>query len=98
MQINNFKKLQEEEEKIYIERHEERVRTGLLSSLGVFRFVGQVVDMYLPKVFDLLVLAMGGRSQEPPPRTRTTPPSQAPDRTEGNRGPGGPSQDDVAHR
>lgn len=98
MQINNFKKLQEEEEKIYLERHEEKVRTGLLSSLGVFRFVGQVVDMYLPKVFDLLVLAMGGRSQDNPPRTGATPPSQAPDKTNGNRGPGAPSQDDVAHR
>lgn len=98
MQINNFKKLQEEEEQIYLERHEKKVRAGLLSSLGVFRFVGQVVDMYLPKVFDLLILAMGGKSQDSPARTGSTPPSQAPDKANSNRGPGGPSQDDVAHR
>lgn len=60
MQINNFKSLEEEGEHIYAERHEERVKSGILNSLNAFRLVGHVLDMYLPKIFSLFVVAMGG--------------------------------------
>lgn len=77
MQINNFKKLQEEEEQLYREQHEQRVKSGLVGSLSAFRLVGQMIDMYLPKIFSLFVIAAGGRVHHTPPaRNTTTPPSQ----------------------
>ncbi|MBK7871142.1 MAG: hypothetical protein IPJ74_10905 [Saprospiraceae bacterium] len=98
MQINNFKRLQEEEEVVYKERHEEKVRSGLLNSLGMFRFVGQVVDMYLPKLFDLLIMAAGGKTDSSTTRTRSTPPSQAPEGTNGKRRPGESMGEDISSR
>ncbi len=98
MQINNFKRLQEEEERIYAERHEEKVRSGIENSLGAFRFIGQVVDMYLPKIFDLLIVVMGGRTQGTPPRASSVPPSQAPNYTNGKRSPGDTIEDEILGR
>ena len=100
MQINNFKRLQEEEERIYQERHERNVRSNLLHSLGVMRFVGQVVDMYLPKIFELFVMALGGKSEEhQTARTGSTPPSQAASTTtNGKRAPGSTAGEDIARK
>ncbi|MDX1940484.1 MAG: hypothetical protein SFU99_08025 [Saprospiraceae bacterium] len=99
MQINNFKRLQEEEEIVYREQHDEKVRAGLLSSLGMFRFVGQVVDMYLPKLFDLLIMAAGGKTDSSATtRGKSIPPSQAPEGTNGKRRPGESMGDDISSR
>lgn len=88
MQINNFKRLQEEEERAYAERHEQRVKSGLLDSLNAFRLVGQIIDMYLPKIFSLFVIATGGKVQHPPARPTSIPPSQIIDEDIKERGPG----------
>ncbi len=96
MQINNFKRLQEEEEENYRRRHNDKVLRDLLSSLSTFRLVGQMVEMYLPKIFELFVVAMGGRVQNDAPYSRSTPPSQAPDYENGKRGPGDATQEDIS--
>lgn len=96
MQINNFKKLQEEEEEIYAERHEQRVKSGLVGSLSAFRLVGQMIDMYLPKIFSLFVIAAGGRAQHTPPRRHTTtPPSQIINNDNKERGPGTSGEEPI---
>ena len=56
MQVNNFKRLQEEDERSYREKHEDKVLTSLLTSLNAFRLVGQMMEMYLPKIFDIFVI------------------------------------------
>lgn len=96
MQINNFKRLQEEDEETYRRKHEEKVLTNIMSSLSAFRLVGQMVEMYLPKIFEMFVVAMGGRMQDNVPHSRSTPPSQAPDHQNGKRSPGDSTQDDIS--
>jgi hypothetical protein len=98
MQVNNFKRLQEEDERIYREKHEDKVLTSLLTSLNAFRLVGQMMEMYLPKIFDIFVIAVGGKvdgSTPPPPGS--IPPSQGPpNEPNGKRGPGDALQDDIS--
>jgi hypothetical protein len=93
MQVNNFKRLQEENEEIYKKQHEERVKGGILSSLSAFRMVGHVLDMYLPKIFNLFIVAAGGKvSESPLYHPTTTPPSEAIDEPTSEQKPGSPDQ------
>jgi len=97
MQVNNFKRLQEEDERIYREQHEEKVLNSLLSSLNAFRLVGQMMEMYLPKIFEIFVIAVGGRvDDKPQPPSGSLPPSQGPDSPNGKRGPGDSLQNDIS--
>lgn len=96
MQVNNFKKLQEEQERIYIERHEQRVKAGLVNSLSSFRLVGQMIDIYLPKIFSLFVMATGGKTQQSPTSRHTsTPPSQVMNNDNHDRAPGTAGTDPI---
>jgi hypothetical protein len=91
MQINNFKRLEEEGEHVYIERHEERVKEGIIQSLSAFRMVGYVLDIYLPKIFSLFVVAVGGREPTRIYHPHSTPPSDVMD----ERKPGSPSDNRI---
>ena len=97
MQINNFKRLEEEGERVYTERHEERVKAGILNSLNAFRLVGHVLDMYLPKIFSLFIVAAGGsisnksKSYHP----LSTPPSEIVDEETIDKKPGSPGEDHI---
>lgn len=79
MQINNFKRLEEEGEQVYKEQHEKRVKAGILNSLNAFRLVGHVIDMYLPKIFNLFIVAAGGKVSESSYHPTSKPPSDAMD-------------------
>lgn len=92
MQVNNFKRLEEEGEEIYRQQHEDRVKAGILTSLNAFRLVGHVIDMYLPKIFNLFIVAAGGKVSESPYRPNSTPPSDAIDDSPNDGLPGGPDQ------
>lgn len=61
---NNFKKLMEEDEADFAERSA-RVQNSLWQTLGVFKLMGEVVDIFLPKVFDVLIAAAGGKGDVP---------------------------------
>ena len=75
--MNNFKKLLEEEESILNDRPQLRkVQTNLWQTLGVFKFVGQIVEVYVPKMVDLLILAAGGKVDPPDKNNYDIPPSQ----------------------
>ncbi len=95
MQINNFKRLEEEGERVYNERHEEQVRAGILNSLNSFRLVGHVLDMYLPKIFSLLIVAVGGRANQQSYPSTSTPPSNIVEEDVRNKRPSGPNTDNL---
>lgn len=96
MRINNFKRLHEEEEELYLKKYDEKIRGNLFQSLSMFRLVGQIVEMYLPKMFEMIVVAAGGRLDDKPKHTGTAPPSEMQDTRNGKRAPGDSLQDDIS--
>lgn len=81
MKINNFKTIQEEDEQKFLGARQDNSRAGIWGTLGVYKFVGQLVDVYLPKAVDVLISATGA------PASRRAPG----DGPEHSAGPGGPS-------
>ena len=57
---NNFKQLYEEEERLYEANHDHKIRSNLWGTLGLFRLMGDLIDVFLPRVFDIFVMASGG--------------------------------------
>lgn len=74
--MNNFQRIFEEDEELY-KNHHETIRQNLMGTLGVFRFVGQIVEVYLPRVADMIVSFSGGNA------TSEDPHPQSPDSTPG---------------
>lgn len=84
-EINNFKRLFEEEELRFASksREEDNVKSGLWQTLGFFKLLGQLIEVFIPKIFELLIVSMGANpenagkntfNQEDP--TYSKPPSQ----------------------
>lgn len=57
--MNNFKKL-EEQELAAVKFHSRAIKSGITSSMGTFRFVGDMLDHFLPKVLGIFVNMAGG--------------------------------------
>lgn len=57
--MNNFKKL-EEQELAKVKFESKGIKSGITSSLGTFRFVGDMLDHFLPKVLGIFVNMLGG--------------------------------------
>ncbi|HMQ49926.1 MAG TPA: hypothetical protein PKA00_18940 [Saprospiraceae bacterium] len=88
--INNFKKLQEEEEERLLRSQKpkiQKVQNGIWQSLGVFKFVGQLIEVYLPAMVEVLLFSAGGNDtqrkapnmggvDDVPPDVTPTPPDQ----------------------
>lgn len=88
--INNFKKLQEEEEERLLSYQKpkiQKVQQGVWQTLGVFKFVGQLIEVYLPAMVEVLMFSAGGSqhksnapniggADEVPPDITPTPPDQ----------------------
>lgn len=70
--MNSFKLLEEENELHYSEQRRLRVESKVNSTLGAFRFIGEVVDVYLPRLVDTIVEVAGGSG---PATTSRRPPS-----------------------
>ena len=85
--MNSFKDLEAEGIRAYQAVAGERVRRRLEGTMGTFRFIGQIVDIYLPRMVDT-VIAMTGPTDEPPP---AAPPPPAPPRPRPILPPGGPT-------
>lgn len=62
---NNFKELYEEEEGKFTENSESfnRIQANVWGNLGVFKFAGQIIEVFLPKLFEFFVLLLGGDNQ-----------------------------------
>lgn len=81
MKINNFKKILEEDEQKFLGARQDSCRKSIWGALGVYKFVGQLMDMYVPKAVDVLISATNANSSKAAPS----------DGPEQNAGPGGPS-------
>jgi len=57
---NSFKELEDQESAKFSEQSEQKIRHSLESNVGLFHFLGEIVDLYLPKIFGLFVRMSGG--------------------------------------
>jgi len=60
MGVNNFKKLELEEES-RLSMDTDRVRNGITSNISAFRFITDIVELYFPRMLDLFVGLTGGQ-------------------------------------
>lgn len=65
--MNSFKLLEEMEEREFRARPEDPVRRRLETTMSTFRFIGHVIDVYLPRMVDTFVAISGGSSKPAPP-------------------------------
>lgn len=79
--MNNFQRLEEEQIRQYDASKRRNVQNNLEQTFGLFKFIGQIVDVYLPAMVGVLISAAGGNSSR----------GQGPGRTpsEGGGHPGG---------
>lgn len=57
---NSFKELQNEETSKFSKASEQKIRHNLNHNVGLFHFLGEIVDLYLPKIFGMFVKMSGG--------------------------------------
>jgi hypothetical protein len=59
--MNNFQKLQEQQEEVYYSSEGgNKLKNEVKGTLTTFRFIGDVVDVYLPRVIDMFIAISGG--------------------------------------
>lgn len=58
--MNNFHDLFEDDTHHYRPEQRRTVKNGLWQTLGAFKFVGQIVDVYLPAMMSIFISAAGG--------------------------------------
>ncbi|MFK7933021.1 MAG: hypothetical protein AB8G22_05885 [Saprospiraceae bacterium] len=68
--MNNFQRLMEEEER-NAPQPPPLVQNNVAGTLGMFRFIGQIVEMYLPQFSNMLLNMVGGSESEMPQPTDT---------------------------
>ena len=88
--MNNFQELFEEEERNAQDSNKLRgIQSDVWQTLGVFKFVGQIVEVYVPKVISMFIIASGGDARG----DGNQPPSSGPGVDPDSLGPKSP--DDV---
>ena len=88
--MNNFQEIFDEEDGD--DRNNQALRqiqTNVFKTLNVYRFVGQIVEVYLPKVISMFVIASGGTDDDQN-RGNRRPPSTPPNNPPQNSGPQAP--------
>ncbi len=80
MRTNNFKRLEEEEFNNMPEPPAE-IQNNIVGQVNLFRFIGDIIELYLPKVVDLFVQMSGGDQSS----ARRSPEKHGP--FDGKRGP-----------
>jgi len=92
MEANNFQKLMNEEEERYVQRQGEPVQAKVWGTLNLFRLVGDVAEVFLPRVMDVIVMIAGGRNDGKGSETvvRSRPPSVETGVDPGKIAPGNP--------
>jgi len=83
MADNNFKELMREDEEHFLRVHDDNVRQEISRRMQFLRLVGELVEMYLPRPMDVLVMAM---SDQEAPETgmetdQSSPPDESPSET-----------------
>jgi len=80
--MNNFQRLQQEDEERY-KPNTDQIKSDLNGSMDLYRFIGNIVEMYVPRFFDMMVVTSGGSPGESQPPHEMPPPM-------GGRDPKGP--------
>ena len=76
MEENNFQRLMAEDEDHYTQLYGDKIRSNVWETMGFIRLVGEMVTMFVPRVFDVFVMATGGgRSEENDQQRPPDPPS-----------------------
>jgi hypothetical protein len=96
MEKNNFQRLLDED----VNRLEsedagqyKRIMGSVTSSLGFFRMLGDVADLYMSRAIGVMIMAAGGPapdSKKDPASAPKSTPSSAPDRPNNDPGKAGP--------
>ena len=58
--FNSFEQLQKKHEADFQENQSDSIQSGIWSTLGTFRFIGVLVDLYVPKFVSFLAALAGG--------------------------------------
>ncbi len=74
--MNNFQQLEEEQARQYNGAPRQSVQNNLWQTIGVFKFIGQIVEVYLPSMIEVLISAAGGNNPERRGRSTSRPPSE----------------------
>ena len=92
MATNNFQKLMHEEEENYEQRPNDQIHKSVWGTLSLFRLVGDLVDVFIPRAMDIFVMVAGGRGggEEEKPTVPPLPPSQGNRPDPGKNAPGNP--------
>jgi len=83
---NNFKNLFKEEELRFQakQKEEDNIASSIWRTLDFFKLIGQIIDMFIPKIFELIIASLGGDSNSMNKEAHTQakrPPSQGHDDT-----------------
>lgn len=62
--MNNFQQLQQLQEEEFHLLPKDYLRDNIYNSLRTIRFIGQVVDLYLPRVMDVIVSASSSETED----------------------------------
>lgn len=84
--MNNFQRLQQEDEERY-KPEIDRIKADLNGSMDLFRFIGNIIEIYVPRFFDMMVVTSGGSQKKVRPPHEQPPPSTGRD----EHGPKGPA-------
>ena len=63
---NNFERLMEEYEKNMEENNRNSIHSGIWGTLGIFKFIGTMIELYIPKMFSFLIELSGGEQNTKP--------------------------------
>lgn len=60
---NSFKELYEEDAKEFREKHDASVKKRVKSSISIYKLVGEVAEIYLSRVVDVILLALSDKKK-----------------------------------
>lgn len=68
MEKNNWKELEKNEisklEKSGFDESSNRIKNEIEGNIGVFKFLGDLFELFIPKIFDSIINALGGTSEK----------------------------------
>lgn len=71
--MNNFQRMGAEDDDRY-KPQIDRIKADLTGSMDLYRLIGSMVEIYVPRFFDTVVAGSGGQQFNPPPPNRMPPP------------------------
>lgn len=83
---NSFKQIMEEDELMFPPPPE--IEEHVLGSLQILSMMGQAMELYIPKVFEMFILTLGGTVKELDTAVKNELPEGAPDPDTENHTPG----------